>query len=115
MSTKKALNYKRAIALAFMTTTAITIAGPADAQSFNCRFARTSDEVLICQNSELGRLDERMSDTYYSLRNRLSGQQLRRLDTIRNYWISERQMCGRNAKCIENVYIDWISKMEELE
>ena len=39
----------------------------ADTQSFNCRYAKTATEVLICQNPELGRLDEEMAAAFYGL------------------------------------------------
>src|SRR3954471_15044450 len=33
----------------------------AHAQSFNCRYARTPDEVTICEDARLSALDERLS------------------------------------------------------
>ena len=45
----------------------------ADAQSFNCRNAMNADEVLICQDGELSRLDERMAGLYFAGRNQAYG------------------------------------------
>jgi uncharacterized protein YecT (DUF1311 family) len=45
------------------------------AQSFNCRYARSADEVLICQDEHLSRLDVLLSGTYYRLRNSLYGRE----------------------------------------
>jgi hypothetical protein len=36
-------------------------------------YAKTPDEVLICQNSRLSTLDEQMSSVFFRLRNALSG------------------------------------------
>ena len=43
----------------------------AHAQSFNCRYARTPDEVAICQNGRLSDLDERLSNRQGNRANRL--------------------------------------------
>ena len=86
----------------------------ASAQSYNCRYARSADEVLICQDGGLAALDERMSALYFSLRNRLAGPDSGRLEDTRHYWLSERKMCGRDAGCIRDVYQGWIADMERL-
>jgi uncharacterized protein len=76
----------------------------AEAQSFNCRLARTSDEVLICQNSGLSALDERMARMYNRLRNQLSGGARRGLIQDQSAWLQSRYGCGRDAACIEDSY-----------
>jgi len=43
------------------------------AQSFNCRSARFPDELAICQDPELGRLDERVAGLYHSARAQVTG------------------------------------------
>jgi uncharacterized protein len=78
--------------------------GHVDAQSFNCRYAKTPDEVLICQDSQLSTLDERMSSIFYKLRNTLLPRQLRLLNAEQQYWLRDRISCGRDADCIENAY-----------
>jgi hypothetical protein len=47
--------------------------GASDFGRGNCRTADRPDEVLICQDSRLSVLDERMSSIYYSLRDTLRG------------------------------------------
>jgi uncharacterized protein len=84
-------------------------------QSFNCRYARTPDEVMICQDSDLANLDEEMANIYFPLRKRLGGRDLRRLENARNYWLSERVSCGRDAACIEKTYKAWIADLERLD
>jgi uncharacterized protein len=74
------------------------------AQSFNCRYAKTADEVLICQDSALSALDEQMSSIFFRLRNTLPAGQLRFLDAEQQYWLRNRLSCGRDADCVENAY-----------
>ena len=76
----------------------------AHAQSFNCHYAKTADEVLICQDSQLSVLDEQMSSIFFRLRNNLPAGQLRLLDAEQQYWLRNRMSCGRDADCIENAY-----------
>lgn len=73
---------------------------PASAQSFNCRYAKLPTEVAICQNHELGRLDQKMASLFYGLprhlRVELKGSQAR--------WLRRRNACGYNFDCIERAY-----------
>jgi uncharacterized protein len=76
----------------------------APGQSFNCRTAERSDEVLICQNSRLSSLDEQMSNLYFTLRNQLSGSERRALEAGQRRWLQSRIDCGRDFGCIEDLY-----------
>jgi uncharacterized protein len=83
----------------------------ARAQSFNCRLARTPDEVLICQDATLMRLDERMSSVYFALRNRLAGARRARLEAGQAAWLRQRMDCGRQVSCIEQLYRERIREL----
>jgi uncharacterized protein len=84
---------------------AVVVAGsPAEAQSFNCRYAKAADEVLICQSPRLAGLDERMSSIYFRLRNSLPGRQRASLEADQAAWLRGRQACGRDGSCIEDAY-----------
>jgi uncharacterized protein len=74
------------------------------AQSFNCRYARSADEVLICQDEHLSRLDVLLSGTYYRLRNSLYGRARRRLEASQRRWLASRIDCGRDYACVEEHY-----------
>ena len=76
----------------------------AQAQSFNCRYARSPDEVLICQDRHLSRLDEVLSRTYFRLRNGLYGRERRRLRASQRRWLASRRDCGRDYECVEAHY-----------
>jgi uncharacterized protein len=76
----------------------------AQAQSFNCRYAKTPDEVLICQDPRLSALDQRMSSIFFRRRNRLSGRARADLDAEQAAWLRGRMACGRDAGCIATAY-----------
>jgi uncharacterized protein len=86
----------------------------ASAQSFNCRTADRPDEVLICQDSQLSALDEKMSTLYYNLRNRLQGVQRRRLEVAQSAWLKSRIACGRGFQCIEEHYRRRIAEFQDV-
>lgn len=44
---------------------------PSFGQSFNCRYAKTSTEVMNCQSSELSNLDEEIAGRHYYITNRV--------------------------------------------
>lgn len=72
----------------------------ASAQSFNCHYAKKSAEVAICENEDLGQLDEEMASLYFGLpddaREDLQESQAR--------WLRQRNACGYNFDCIESAY-----------
>jgi uncharacterized protein len=84
----------------------------AQAQSFNCRYARTADEVLICEDASLGALDERMSSIYARLRNSLSGGTRATLEADQSTWLRSRMSCGRDADCIADAYRQRIRELQ---
>jgi uncharacterized protein len=88
--------------VAFVLLAAMSSA--AQGQSFNCASADHPDEVLICQNDRLSRLDERMSSLYFTLRNQLSGAERQALETSQRSWLQSRMDCGRDYQCIEGLY-----------
>jgi uncharacterized protein len=76
----------------------------ANAQSFNCNYAKTPDEVLICQNQGLAQSDESMADKFFRLRQELKGGQLQRLNEMQAGWLAARMTCGRDYPCIDRMY-----------
>jgi len=84
----------------------------AQAQSFNCRYARSADEVLICQDAALGALDERMSAIYARLRNSLYGGARASLEADQATWLRGRMACGRDADCIADSYRQRIRELQ---
>ena len=91
--------YLRLLALA-----GLLLVQPAHAQSFNCRSARTPDEIAICSDARLSQLDERLSSRFYRLRETLSGADQARLDRDEGNWLRARRRCGGNRACIAGAY-----------
>jgi uncharacterized protein len=83
------------------------------AQSFNCRYARTADEILICQDEHLSKLDVVLSQTYYQLRNSLYGGARRRLEASQSRWLASRRDCGRDYGCVERHYQSRIRELRD--
>jgi uncharacterized protein len=86
----------------------------AQAQSFNCKTADRPDEVLICQDSRLSALDERMSSMYFGLRNSLGGSAHLRLEADQVDWLRARMGCGRDYRCISSAYDRRIGQLDNL-
>lgn len=83
----------------------------AEAQSFNCRYASRADEVVICQNSGLAALDERMAGIYERTRSRLYGGARQALIRDQSIWLRSRYGCGADAGCIEDAYRQRINEL----
>jgi uncharacterized protein len=82
-----------------------------DGPSFNCRYAKTPDEVLICQNSDLADRDVQLANFFYQLRNQMSYRMRGMMDADEAAWLRRRQGCGRDPVCISKAYDD---RMNEL-
>jgi uncharacterized protein len=101
-------------ALLFLTAlTLFSLAQPAQAQSFNCRFARTADEVAICRDERLSRLDERMSSLFFRVRDDLGRRGVRDLEEDQNRFLRRRARCGLNPGCIEDIYRRRINELRD--
>ncbi len=83
-------------------------AGPTAAQSFNCRYAKTPDEMAICKSDELKRLDERMARAYFRYRNAMmeamDTKGVQDLERGRKIFLENRRACGFDPDCIRDVY-----------
>ena len=89
----------------------LLLVSSAHAQSFNCRYARTPDEVAICQNGRLSDLDERLSSRFFRLRDNLYGPDRARLDREQAAWLSRRRGCGSDRSCIADAYLNRLSDL----
>lgn len=87
-------------------------ASATSAASFNCRYAKSPDEVLVCQDSTLSDMDEQMSAAYASRRKEFHGADLKRFENMRYQWLSRRKSCGYDAGCIKRVYRGWTAAIE---
>jgi len=85
----------------------------AQAQSFNCRFARAADEIMICRDERLSRLDERMSSLFFRVREDLGRRGARDLEEDQERFLRRRARCGPNPDCIEDVYRRRIDELRD--
>jgi uncharacterized protein len=99
-------------ALIFIVLAAASTSMPASAQGFNCRYAKTPDEVRICQSEHLRGQDERMSEEYSRLHNEVGGAERRRLEQSQREWLSDRKACGSDPDCLADVYRSRRSQLE---
>ena len=88
------------------------LAVPAQAQSFNCRYAHYTDEAAICQDQALGRLDNQLNSVFNSTMQRLPPQEQRRLDQAEDSWVAERRRCGADPRCITQAYQNRMHQLE---
>ena len=97
--------------LRLLSLASLLLVHPAHAQSFNCRYARAPDEVAICEDTRLSRLDERLSNRFFHLRDSLSGSDRARLDRAEETWLHARHRCGGDRACIARAYRTRLSQL----
>ena len=95
--------FKIGSALAFLVL-APAATSPVSAQSFNCRYARTPDEVRVCNSLHLRGEDERLSEQYSRLRNQAGTAERRRLIREQRAWLGQRKACGSDRDCLARAY-----------
>jgi hypothetical protein len=81
--------------------------------SFNCRFARTRSERMVCGSGRLAALDRAMSARYYEA---LSGSDSRvrgDLRRSRDRFLAHRDRC-RDEDCVAQAYRDRIDEIEDI-
>jgi uncharacterized protein len=94
-----------------LVLTVALLSGAAQAQGFNCRYAKQPDEVRICDSDRLRALDERLSARFSRLRNELYGRERALLDREQASWLARRGRCRSDAECIENAYEQRLSEL----
>lgn len=84
----------------------VTAATEVRAASFDCRKARTPDEIAICQHRELSELDAEMGALWFSYRQLpfLMGMSGARRDDAGTF-LSKRAACGPRVACLRELYI----------
>jgi uncharacterized protein len=102
---------KKLATLAAIATTALCSA--AHAQSFNCNYARTPDEVLICQDQTLISLDEQLAELYFAFHNRAYAWRQSKLEHEQANWLRWRMSCGRDYSCVRQAYEGRIAELRD--
>lgn len=78
--------------------------------SFNCAFARTVVEGMICGNPKLSALDSKLSSLYQAKLK--SGADATVLRSSQRDWIRLRNDCGARLSCLEQSYKSRISQLQ---
>ena len=84
---------------------ALALAAPAGAASFNCGKAKTPTEKTICAKATLNILDQRMGAQYKVLI-KLLGAGSAQASSVRAeqvWWLGQRDGCGSDATCLRGV------------
>lgn len=71
--------------------------------SFNCRYARTSGEIAVCNNPSLAALDRQMAEQYFRALSAAGPRQRAQLTATRGAFLRFRDQCP-NESCIAETY-----------
>jgi uncharacterized protein len=90
--------------------------GPAWAQQsgFDCARKSTPDEITICGDASLIRLDGVLDTLYAAAGERLDDSQKAALRDSQRAWMRRRAACGSDAGCIETLYSERIPQLQAL-
>jgi hypothetical protein len=78
--------------------------------SFNCRYARTGTEKMICASPRLAARDREMASLWYALMARSDPATRSHLRRSRDVFLDRREHCGSES-CVDSAYV---SRMAEL-
>lgn len=79
--------------------------------SFDCDRAGTASEFAICQDANLASLDHEASQRYSQARGRLSRSSRQQLLSEQRNWLSNRDRCGADVRCLQQSYSDRILEL----
>jgi len=106
------------LALAF-TAAVLTLASDAQAQSFNCRYAKSPAEVAICQNAGLMALDRQLGQAYSEARVNMTGVRtdLRLAEFAKDQrkWLRQRNDCRSDVACLRQNYTGRLNELEQAQ
>ncbi|MGV0817456.1 lysozyme inhibitor LprI family protein [Martelella sp. AMO21009] len=111
---------KRSImAAVFATATclgsALLVATPASAASFDCSAAGlTPNERTICSNLTLNDDDVKMATMYTMLKGLFAMGVSGNMGDDQKAWLKEREACGTDVSCIEKAYDTRIDQLQKL-
>jgi uncharacterized protein len=83
----------------------------AEGPSFNFRYAKAPDEILICQDERLAALDREMASTYWNFMNHGFYNNAREIRVAQRAWLKQRRACGYDYECISKLYDDRLSEI----
>jgi uncharacterized protein YecT (DUF1311 family) len=81
--------------------------------SFDCRYAKTSTEKMVCASPSLAAHDRRMASVYYAVMAEADSATRSHLRRSRDYFLVRRERCGTEA-CIAAAYIARIAEIRSI-
>ena len=81
--------------------------------SFNCRYARSRSEIMVCESSRLAAKDRAMSSVFYSALNDADPRQRRELRRTRDRFLAYRDRCANEA-CVAEAYDGRIEEIRDI-
>lgn len=81
--------------------------------SFNCRKAHTRSEKMVCESTNLARLDRAMSSRYYSALSAADEGGRAALRRTRDRFLAYRERCGTEG-CVAQAYRDRMDEIEDM-
>lgn len=91
-----------------------SVASFADSPAFNCRYAKTRVENMICQDATLGRLDVILNENYAKVRAKahFNKPEARMLESTQRDWVRHRDTC-QTKTCVRMKYYERIQALCE--
>lgn len=83
------------------------------AASYDCTRAATAAEIAVCDNPGLSRMDEDLAVQYRALLNRLPPRQADRLRDDQRSWLTARNSCGADVRCLRARYQERLARFDE--
>jgi uncharacterized protein len=87
--------------------------GAASGQSFDCRKARSADEMTICQESGLAQLDQELASLKRQRKEKHHKAEHDEADDNETPFLNARRRCGENHACIEQSYRNRIRELTQ--
>jgi hypothetical protein len=81
--------------------------------SFNCRYARSRSETMVCESSRLAAKDRAMSSVFYSALDNADPRQRRELRRTRDRFLAYRDRCPNEA-CVAEAYDGRIEEIRDI-
>jgi uncharacterized protein len=82
--------------------------------SYNCRYARTTSERLVCGSPALASSDRAMSSVYYRSIAGGGPAAKQRIRASRDAFLARRERCGGSESCIARVYEQRIGEIRRM-
>ena len=82
--------------------------------AFNCRYARTQTERLVCSSPALAASDRAMSSTYYGAIAAADPGTKVRIRASRDAFLRRREQCGGDEACVDRAYRQRIAEIRRM-